>query len=36
MIDLTYEERIQREAENLRTHWILSPRWSGIERHALG
>ena len=32
MIDLTYEERIQREAENLRTHWDSSPRWSGIER----
>ena len=32
MIDLTYDERIQREAENLRTHWDSSPRWSGIER----
>ncbi|HET9248711.1 MAG TPA: isocitrate lyase [Actinomycetota bacterium] len=32
MIDLTYDERIQREAENLRAHWDSSPRWSGIER----
>ena len=32
MIDLTYEERIQREADNLRTHWSSSPRWEGIER----
>src|SRR4249920_3659522 len=32
MIDLTYDERIHREAENLRTHWDSSPRWSGIER----
>ena len=32
MIDLTYEERIRREADNLRTHWDSSPRWSGIER----
>ena len=32
MIDLTYEERIQREAGNLRTHWSSSPRWEGIER----
>jgi len=32
MIDLTYEERIRREADNLRTHWASSPRWEGIER----
>jgi isocitrate lyase len=32
MIDLTYEERIRREADNLRTHWSSSPRWGGIER----
>ncbi len=32
MIDLTHDERIQREAENLRAHWDSSPRWSGIER----
>ena len=32
MIDLTYEERIRREAGNLRTHWDSSQRWSGIER----
>jgi isocitrate lyase len=32
MIDLTYEERIRREADNLRTHWSTSPRWEGIER----
>jgi isocitrate lyase len=32
MIDLTHEERIRREAENLRTHWNTSPRWKGIER----
>jgi isocitrate lyase len=32
MIDLTYEERIRREADNLRTQWDSSPRWSGIER----
>jgi len=32
MIDLTYEERIRREADNLRTHWSSSPRWEGIER----
>jgi len=32
MIDLTYEERIRREAANLRTHWSCSPRWVGIER----
>ncbi len=32
MIDLTYEERVRREAENLRRHWSSSPRWAGIER----
>jgi isocitrate lyase len=32
MIDLTQQERIQREAASLRTHWNTSPRWSGIER----
>ena len=32
MIDLTYEERIRREADNLGTHWSSSPRWEGIER----
>ncbi|MGA9161592.1 MAG: isocitrate lyase [Actinomycetota bacterium] len=32
MIDLTYDERIQREAEDLRRNWDSSARWSGIER----
>ena len=32
MVDLMYEERIRREADNLRTHWDSSPRWIGIER----
>ncbi len=32
MIDITQEERIGREAANLRTHWSSSPRWDGIER----
>jgi isocitrate/methylisocitrate lyase len=32
MTDLTHEERIRREADNLRTHWSSSPRWAGIER----
>jgi len=32
MIDLTYEERIRREADNLRTQWSSSTRWAGIER----
>ncbi|HEX5627198.1 MAG TPA: isocitrate lyase [Actinomycetota bacterium] len=32
MIDLTYEERIRREADNLRRHWSSSSRWAGIER----
>src|SRR4029450_12014196 len=32
MIDLTYEERFRREADNLRTHWSSSPRWECIER----
>ena len=32
MIDLTQDERIGREAVNLRTHWASSPRWQGIER----
>jgi len=32
MLDVTYEERIRREAANLRTHWSTSPRWRGIER----
>jgi isocitrate lyase len=32
MIDLTQQERIQREADNLRRHWDTSPRWSDIER----
>ena len=32
MIDLTYDERIRREADNLRRHWSSSPRWAGIER----
>ena len=32
MTDLTQEEAIRREAENLRTHWSTSPRWEGIER----
>jgi isocitrate lyase len=32
MIDLTYEERIRREADNLRRHWSSSPRWAGVER----
>jgi len=32
MIDVTQEERIRREADNLRTHWATSARWEGIER----
>src|SRR4029453_3018489 len=32
MIDLTYEERVLRGADNLRTDWSSSPRWAGIER----
>jgi isocitrate lyase len=32
MTDVTQEERIRREADNLRTHWATSPRWHGIER----
>jgi isocitrate lyase len=32
MIDLTYEERIRREADNLRRHWSSSPRWACVER----
>lgn len=32
MIDLTQEERIRREADNLRAHWASSPRWNGIQR----
>ena len=32
MMDLTQEERIRREADNLRKHWSTSARWQGIER----
>lgn len=32
MIDIAHEERIRREAGNLRTHWRTSPRWKGVER----
>jgi isocitrate lyase len=32
MIDLTQEERIQREADNLETHWKTAARWRGMER----
>jgi isocitrate lyase len=32
MIDLTHEDRIRQEAENLETHWSTAPRWQGIER----
>ncbi len=32
MIDLTQEERIQREATSLSRRWATSSRWSGIER----
>jgi isocitrate lyase len=32
MIDLTHEDRIRREAENLETHWRTSPRWKGVRR----
>jgi isocitrate lyase len=32
MIDLTYEQRIRREAANLETHWKTAKRWRGVER----
>jgi isocitrate lyase len=32
MRDLTYDERLQREAACLESHWNTSPRWRGIER----
>ena len=32
MDELTHEERIRREADNLRTHWTGNGRWEGIER----
>jgi isocitrate lyase len=32
MIDIAHEERIRREAENLRTHWRANLRWKGVER----
>jgi len=32
MLDLTYDERLRREAACLRSHWDTSPRWRGIER----
>ena len=32
MIDLTQEERISREADNLTTHWTTGARWRGVER----
>src|SRR4051794_13509218 len=32
MIDLTHEDRIRQEAQNLETHWSTAPRWQGIER----
>jgi isocitrate lyase len=32
MLDLTYDERLRREAACLKGHWDTSPRWRGIER----
>jgi isocitrate/methylisocitrate lyase len=32
MDELTHDERICREADNLRTHWASNGRWEGIER----
>ena len=32
MRDLSYDERLRREAACLRSHWDTSPRWRGIER----
>ena len=32
MNELTHDERIRHEAENLRTHWASNGRWEGIER----
>jgi isocitrate lyase len=32
MRDLSYDERLRREAACLRSHWDTSPRWHGIER----
>jgi len=33
MRDLTYDERLRREAACLKGHWDTSPRWRGIERN---
>jgi len=32
MRDLSYGERLGREAVCLKSHWDTSPRWRGIER----
>jgi isocitrate lyase len=32
MRDLSYDERLRREAACLKSHWDTSPRWRGIER----
>jgi isocitrate lyase len=32
MHDLSYSERLRREAACLKSHWDTSPRWRGIER----
>jgi len=32
MRDLSYEERLRREAACLQSHWQTSPRWKGIRR----
>ena len=32
MDELTHDERIRHEADNLRTHWASNGRWDGIDR----
>jgi len=32
MRDLSYEDRLRREAACLKSHWETSPRWRGVER----
>jgi isocitrate/methylisocitrate lyase len=32
MDELTHDERIRHEADNLRTHWASNDRWGGIDR----
>jgi isocitrate lyase len=32
MRDLSYDERLRREAACLKSHWDTSPRWRGIVR----